>query len=71
MRLVPALSLCWQGLRDLFDEIDLDDSGALDETEVRALARRLGKKLSKKELAAAVRRRRLRVHTVVYLRHSD
>ena len=58
MRLVPALSVCWQGLRDLFDEIDLDDSGALDETEVRALARRLGKKLSKKELAAAVRRRR-------------
>ena len=39
--------------------------------EVQALAVKLGTKLNEKELAAAVRRRRLGVHTVVYLRHSD
>ena len=40
--------------QSMFDEMDDDFSGALDEDEVRELCKKLGRKLNKKSLAAAM-----------------
>lgn len=40
--------------RKIFDEFDADNSGALDESEIATMCAKMGKKLSKKGLAAAM-----------------
>ena len=41
-------------VRQLFDETDLDGSGALDRDEIRGLAATMGVKLDQRDLAAAM-----------------
>jgi Ca2+-binding EF-hand superfamily protein len=42
-------------IRKLFNEMDEDNSGFVDEEEVAALAKRLGAPLTKRELAEAMK----------------
>ena len=47
-------------LRELFNEVDTDGSGFVDEDEIAAMAKRLGAPLTKRELAEAMKAVRLR-----------
>merc|ERR1711865_692430 len=54
----PSLLPKWTvtQLRDLFDQVDVNSSGALGDAEVSKLAQRLGLNLSKAELSDAMHR---------------
>eukprot|EP01051_Picozoa_sp_SAG22_P022792 SAG22_NODE_5607_length_985_cov_1.296840_2_plen_86_part_00 len=56
--LTPDATLAWfkhTPARTLFDEMDEDGSGFLDQAEVTKLCKQMGKKLNKKGLEAAMK----------------